>query len=1264
MTALQKRLRPLLIAAIFLTALRIASAQPAPDWQASVRAALDQRDFTSVAGKLDAVLAAEPANLDALRFRAEALARRGQLTNALAQIAPLAAAHPEDRRSVLLQAQWWTQLGRPARALALYDGWLERESGDIDLRVRRALLLRLQGESGPALAELEQALKAEPDNEFARHAWLRALIAVEHPHEAWRRAEEFDAATEQRDAELGLLKANLLARLDAFALADQLASRPTTDPDLTRRQLVFRAMLKLRQGQPQAGLDLLVADTDLASDNYDALLEVGNAHAAADRLNVARAFYERAVTVTPQRAEARMGLARLASREGRLADSLARYQAIVAENPEALEASLGVIRIARLMNDPTAGRRALNDARLHAPHSTELFREELLLTLETGDISAFINALERYASAHPGDPNAKLWRLRWHAMETRTVDFQAAAQLLDPFSPEVSGAALFLLAQTPNLDLVQPLKDWATDPSLPARPELFRALAQQLALRLRRDTAATFAGVAQSIAPDDSAAQSLNLVPGMLAAGWWAHVAAPFAWARELSPDFDPQGIHLWLAGEVQRRLRTFSIEAESPLEEEWLLRRAVWFHAWRDQWHTPEAANSLHEYLAAMIPNAFENITVAQLEQAWRDSERRLPTGAAVFNLRITQARWRQERHDFAGSLALYRQLAREFPEASEPAQRQAVLLRGLGRAPEALAVLHELTTRPQPNPVVRLEAAELLTRLGEFEAAEHQLNLAAATGFDEPLLYLRRAEFKLTRGLADNARRAIDEGLTKHPEAASLLAWRAGQLLEARDTPALAALIRQHPHAPWLTADLVAAAKPHLTPAELETITSASTWWFQWRWLPWQRLEAQSIAALRAASREAARLGQRERALDTLRPATAARIPDADLWLAAGRLFDVNGEWAEAERAYRLAHALGVGRPDADVAMLARRARQGDPLGVAREFSARLETNPDDFGLREGLVVAAIRAGELTAASRALAPLIAADPGNPAVRDLAAQLQGAQGDVQQARSLYAAILRGDPTDTDRREALRVLQSANQWGVATGYEFSDLRGRAGNPDPADWQEAFAGVFWQQPTRQTWALEYRWFERANEDASQLRLDYGVGLDDDWIVRAHAAPAAEGDIIPRFKLGGGASYRVLDPFFATFDFEWLNYSDLDVYQFAPGLSWRWHPRATVDARVYFSKNVLDTGTSDWSTTWVLNANWEFNRRSSARLTFATGDESVANPIRDLIGNDSITSIGLSLNLGLGHRWTLIPAWRYEQHDRFDLNAFGLSAVFSY
>ncbi len=1239
-------------------------AQVPDQWQSSVRAALDQRDFNRVTSILDEALSADPTNLDALRFRAEGLARRGQLTTALEQIDRIIAGYPDDRRSVLLKAQWLNQLGKSSSALAIYDKWLERHTSDIDMRVRRALVLRQKGEPVRALSELEEAVAAEPDNDFARHSWVRALIAADRNLEAWGRAEAIDQQTGGTDAELGLIKAGMLARIGANGQADLLAARSPTDPDQARRQLVFRASLLIRQGSQEDGLELLSPYFDLLSEDYDALFDVGNAQAAADRLTAARIYFERAVSITPERPEARMGLARLASREGRLTDSLTRYRAIVTENPEALEASLGVIRIARLMHDPSTARAALAQARSHAPNSIELFREALLLALDAGDIPAFAAELDRYQAAHPSDPVARLWRLRWVAMETRTVNFRAASQLLDPFSPEVSGAALFLLAMTPNLDQVQVLNDWVEDARLPARPELFQTLARQMALRLRRDTAERFEQLARRSSGDSSGANPVGADSAILAAGWWAHVATPFAWANELSPDFDPQAVQIWLAGEVQRRLRTFAIETESPLEEEWLLRRAVWFNAWRDQWGTPEAANSLYEYLAAMIPDAFENITPARIENAWRDSERWLPPAAIDFNLRITRARWRQERFDFEGALEIYRGLAAEFPEAAEPAERQALLLRGLGRNREALAVLRRRTAAPDPSPVTRLEAASLLTRLGEFEAAERELDLAERSPFTEPLLYLRRAELALARGLKDRANRSIEEGLKQNPEAASLLAWRAGAWLEDRSTESLAALVRAHREAPWLTPDLVAAATPHLAGADIEFITRSPVWWFQWRWLPWERLEARSSAALRTASRNAAGLGQRERALDALRPAVAARIPDTDLWLAAGRMFDLNGEWSEAQRAYHLAHALGLGRPDAEVAALSRRARRANAGQVAREFAARMQENPDDVGLRAGFIIALIRAGEISAANRALAPLVELDPDDPAVRDLAAQVKGAQGTVRQARSLYASILRGDPTDTDRRDVLRSLQAANQWGMATGYEFSDLRSTTDSPDPADWQEAYAGVFWQQPTRQSWGLEYRWFERANEDASQLRLDYGVGLDEDWILRAHAAPAAEGDIIPRLKLGGGASHRVLDPFFVTFDFDWLTYSDLDVYQFAPGLSWRWHPRSTVDTRIYLNNNVLETGTSDWATTWVLNANWEFNRQSSARISFATGDESVANPIRDLIGNDSITSVGLSLNLGLGNKWSLIPAWRYERHDDFDLNAFSLSAVFSY
>lgn len=1257
-------LRAALLLACWDAALPRADAQPATNWHATVQTALDQRDFDTASRQLDAVLQVEPDHHDARRFRAEWLARRGEVTNALAQIAVLISEQPTDRRATLLQAQWLNQLGRSSNALATYDRWLERAPGDIDMRIRRALVRRQKGELSPVLVELEHAVATEPDNTFARHSLIQTLLAAGRAHEAWRQADELDRTNQEQDAELGLLKAGMLARVDAFALAEELASRPPADPDQARRQVAFRAMLWIRQGQQERGLELLAPYADLRSDNYDGLLTVANTYAAADRLNVARAYFQRAATVTPQRPEAHLGLARLASREGRLTDSLARYQALLEENPEAIEATLGVLRIARSLGDFPAMRPALDQARQHAPYLRELYREELLLALETGNLPAFGNVLGRYEAMHPDDPVARLWRLRWHAMETRRLNFEDTEKLLDPFAPEVSSDALWLLATTPIFDQVKTLDVWQADETLPARPELFRVLARQMALRLRPRNAELLVNRARGLAGTIGKPSAEDQIPVQLAAGWWAHVATPFAWAGMLTTDFDPQAIHIWLADETQRRLRTMAAETESPVYEEWVLRRAVWFQAWRDNWHSPEAANSLYEYLGAMIPGAFENLTPADLEKAWRESERWLPPGEADFNLRITQARWRQARFDLGGASSLYRQLAHDYPEASEPREGQSAVLRALGRTPEALLVLRDLSTRPDLSPGTHLEAADMFTRLGEFESAARQLRLAVEAGYDEPLLYLRQAELALARGLQHQAGERLAAGMATHPDAPILLTRRAEQLLESRNSPGLAELIRQHSRAVWLTPDLLAAARPHLTRDEIEALTNSPYWWFQWHWLPWQRLDSQSLKELRSASRTASARGQPRHALDVLRPAAAARLPVADLWLALGRLSDLNGGGEEAEQAYRIAHALGLGRPDAEIALLTRRARWSEPGTAVRELAGRTAANPDDLGVREALVIALIRAGELTAAERTLAPLIESDPNSPAVRDLAAQLKGAQGGVQQARSLYASILRGNPADTDRRAALRAWQPANEWGLTSGLEFSDLRSTTADPDPSDWREVFVGGFWRQPTRQNGALEYRRFERADEQASQLRLDYNVGLDQDWILRSHVAPGVEGDLLPRLKLGGGASYRVVDSFFATIDLEWLTFSDLNVYRFAPGLNWRWHPRSTLDTRVYFNHNVLNSGTGDWTATWVLNANWELTQNSAARLSFAVGDERVANPIRDLIGNDNFTSVGVSLNWGVGDRWTLIPGWRHERHENFYLNAFSLGATFNY
>ncbi|GEM_PF-2230985 len=1240
------------------------------NWQSAVREKLDDRQFKLAADLLDEILDVDPRNMEAHQFRAEWFARQGKVEEALWQLAELLIAFPDDRRNVVLEAQWLSQLGRSESALEVYNRWLDIHDYDADMRVRRALALRFKGDINDAIADLVFAINAEPGNAFAYHSYIRTLASAGLASEAWQIADDRDRDTGFTDAEIGLIKAGMLARIGAVELAEELASRPPADPDQRRRQISFRAMQRIRDGRQREGLELLAPYSNLLSDNYDALMSVGNAYAAADRLSVARAFFERAVSVTPGRPEARMGLARLASREGRLADSLARYQQIVRENPEALEASLGIIRIAGLQRDFKTARAALHQARTFTPSSVELYREGLGLALEAGSTREFENVLKRYESAHPRDPVANLWRHRWTALQTMTINVNEVASLLDPFAPDVTATALTLLNKSPYGRTLTVFDEWSADTALPAREELFQTLATQMAVRLNPEWTARFtrlAGTSRLPVADpesEQRARDRNKVPVMLANGWYAFVATPFAWAQNLKQDFDEQAVNIWLADDVQKRLRTMSIEAESPLYEDWLLRRALWFDAWRDDWNSTDAANSVFEYLAQMVPGAYDGITHQQIETAWRSSEVWLPATAADFNLRVTQARWRQERYDFAGALKLYRGIAAEFPEAAEPAQREASLLLGMGRTDEALAVLRALTARPIPNPAARMESATLLTRLGEFQNAQRQLALAERSGFSEPVLFLKQAELAEARSRPYEAREWIDRGRKLYPDAASLLTWQANQFLERRDTAGLAALIQSHGSSTWLTPDFLAAAEPDLVAAEIGAITRSPEWWFSWNWLPWERLESHSLTELRRASRTAIESGERKLALDALLPATSARIPDSSLWLAAGRLFDLNDQPDESGHAYRLAHYLGLGRPDAEIASLTRLARRADPEYVARELASKLRETPDDVGLRGALVLALLRMGEVSAAERALAPLVETSPDSASVKDLAAQVKAAKGQVSQARSLYTSILLGDPTNTDQRDALRLLQSGNEWEFASGYEYSVLNNTEGGPDPANWQEFFFGVSYVQPIKQGWALEYRRFERSNETASQIRLDYSTALSPDWIWRANVAPAASGDIISQMRLGTGASYRVVDPFFAGFDFAWLTFSDLDVYQFAPGFTWRWHPRSTFDTKLYVSYNVQDTGASNTTLTWVAGANWEFSKQSAARLTFSTGGEAVNNPIRGLINSEDITSVGLSVRIGLRHRWTLEPAWRIERHKNFNLNAFGLGLVYSY
>jgi tetratricopeptide (TPR) repeat protein len=409
------------------------------------RQAITSRDLQSAAWLIEGGLADDPYDLEWRLLHSELLAARGQLTLAILDVQEIGREQPDDLRCKVLEAQWLCHLGRLQSAQQLYERLLRQAPDDLDLRARLALTFAWRGDGETARTHLERILLKAPYHEVAFIAHLRVLIALGHSTTAWNAAQRRDRDTGELDAELGLLMAGLAARVGAIAQAHALAARTTSDPDLQQRQGAFRAVQYHRQGETDLAGKWLESLLAQEFPSYDALIEAANANAAVDRLPHARELFERALALTPERPEAQLGLARLASREGRPSGCLSIYQELARKKPEALEAWLGITRVAQLLNDPALMREALEQAWHGAPRSSFLHRERLRLALLEGDTSGFEAALKSYLDDQPSDRSARLWELRWRHARAEPIPASSVLALLDPMAPDITSQALGLL---------------------------------------------------------------------------------------------------------------------------------------------------------------------------------------------------------------------------------------------------------------------------------------------------------------------------------------------------------------------------------------------------------------------------------------------------------------------------------------------------------------------------------------------------------------------------------------------------------------------------------------------------------------------------------------------------------------------------------------------------------------------------------------------------------------------------------------------------
>ncbi len=1220
----------------------------APSSPAEVREALGRRDLKTAAAAIERQLDQNPTDVEWLMLHADLTGARGRIADALTETRAVRYRFPENRLARMKEAQWLARLGRLKSAQLIYE-LLLAEAPTPEIRTLLGLIHLWHGDWHTAGTFFDEALRELPDDPLAFVSRLRVLIATGQPSRAWTRAQQQDLRTGQSDDELGLLLAGIAIGVDASDPVQVLTSRPPSSAERAGRATGLRALSAGRMGHLEQATNELRTLIEGPAPDYDAFIEAANGYGALDQQSLARAAYLRAEQLTPERPEARLGLARLASREGRLSGSLADYQRITADNPESFEGWLGQIQMAQLLGETRLAQEALHKAWEIAPHSALLHQEQLRLALHHADIDAFKDALRLYLRDQPEDRTAQVLDARMRSAEGESGVANELLAAFDPLAPQL-GSQILRLALHASANSPSALEGLPVVPADELKAAANGKLAEQLAFLAEPGAAHE---IARRAGPDSAAWTDC------LARGWWAFLSAPIATSAQLAPAFDSQARVVWLASQIQNRLRTLAIQTGSSLEDEWLLARAVWFRHWSNRWDSSAAALDLNRQIVGLVSGWNRGVGGRDIEEAYRASEQPLDPAIATLSRQITQAHWRQYRFDFATALQNFQRLARVYPDSTEPVYAQTQILQASGRWSEAARLLHRLTAVDSPPPLVRLQYCEILRRLGRGNEARQQLEELAAEGFDEPELYARQAGLARREGLDAKAEECLLEGLRKFPDASELLRLRAERWMEHKRSRELARLLTGNPSEAWSNPDILAAAWADLEPGPRRTILESPAWWFNWQWLPWERLAARSLAQLERQSQQAALAGDPTAALEQLTPALDARIPDSELWLRAARWYDFTGDNDQSAQAYRFAEQLGLGRPDAAIARLTQESRRR-PLAAAREFAERLEIQPDDPALQKGLVTALLRGGEVNAAARALAPLVSEASEDIEVQMLAAEVKSAQGRIREGRSLYHSILRDDPLAADARAGRIALADVSEWGIAAGFEYDSLRDTsASGAGLSDWREAFLSTYWRRRFRQTWTLEYRWFDRYQAEAHQLGLDWTRVLDTDWILRLNAAGADDEDIIAKWRLGGGVSHKLTETLWAGIDGRFLDYSDVNVWQFIPSLTWRWHPRGTVEGRIYVSDNQFETGEGETSLTWLVQSSWEFNRSALVTLYYAQGDEDSLNPIPGLIANDHYRSAGVRLKLNGNRSWQLQPAYRYEEHRNFDLHGIALT-----
>ncbi len=326
---------------------------------------------------------------------------------------PKALSPPERSRALTLKGAALLLQSRPTDAVAGLEEAVRVDPNNVFAKGTLARTYAALKQDEKALPLWKAAVAGEPENPVWADGQVQSLAALKKSEEALAAASKARAAF-PKDEPTALVVARAQEQLDRLGDAEQSYKAATQlDPDDLEAALGL-ARLHLRQRRPADARAALTVVTEKQPQNPRLRLGLGDLAMATGELSTAESEFEKATSLAPDLAEAWVARARLALERRAWKDTRAHAEKALALDPDVAEGRLVHGMALWKLGDLEGAAKELQAARSAGPNS-HLEVALGAVNFEKGDLDAATALLQGVLKNEPGNPEANYWMARVNA---------------------------------------------------------------------------------------------------------------------------------------------------------------------------------------------------------------------------------------------------------------------------------------------------------------------------------------------------------------------------------------------------------------------------------------------------------------------------------------------------------------------------------------------------------------------------------------------------------------------------------------------------------------------------------------------------------------------------------------------------------------------------------------------------------------------------------------------------------------------------------